>query len=168
MDKELGDLFQQNYQKIVDYLTVYFWDVNMRYKTLWSVDLSIRVNGILIMDVRPCWHLSLDHTNVTKSFQSKEAQPFIEKARGSDGRTEHGRTLNLFKYWIYQQRSWLVRHDMAVLMTHANSEWEGGLAHGNGACTVDTNSGVDLGTVVWNDHGNFGSVTIGTHEMAHK
>lgn len=57
---------------------------------------------------------------------------------------------------------------MAVLMTNANSEWEGGLAHGGGACTVDTNSGVDLGTVVWNDHGNFRSVTIGTHEMAHK
>lgn len=52
VDKEFGDLFQQNYQSIVDYFTVYFWDVNMRYKTLWSVDISIRVNGLLIMKVR--------------------------------------------------------------------------------------------------------------------
>lgn len=52
VDKEFGDVFQQNYQKVVDYLTVYFWDVNMRYKSLWSVDISIRVNGLLIMSVR--------------------------------------------------------------------------------------------------------------------
>lgn len=51
VDKEFGDVFQQNYQRVVDYLTIYFWDVNIRYKTLWSVDLSIRVNGLLIMDV---------------------------------------------------------------------------------------------------------------------
>ncbi len=52
VDKDFGDLFQQNYQKVVDYLTIYFWDVNIRYKTLWSVDISIRVNGLLIMAVR--------------------------------------------------------------------------------------------------------------------
>lgn len=52
VDKEFGDIFQQNYQKIINYLTIYFWDVNMRYKTLWSVDISIRVNALLIMAVR--------------------------------------------------------------------------------------------------------------------
>lgn len=56
VDKEFGDVFQQNYQKVVNYLTVYFWDVNIRYKTLWSVDLSIRVNGLLIMAVRQYCH----------------------------------------------------------------------------------------------------------------
>ncbi|XP_037042773.1 uncharacterized protein LOC119079069 [Bradysia coprophila] len=148
VDKAFGDVFQQNYQRVVDYLTIYFWDVNIRYKTLWSVDLSFRVNGLLIM-------------------ASTGAQPFIENAKASDGRTEHGRTLNLFKNWIYQQRSWLVRHDMAVLITNANTEWGGGLAWGGGACSVDTNSGTDWGTVVWNDNGGFGSVTVGAHEMAH-
>lgn len=52
VDKEFGDLFQQNYQQIVNYLTIYFWDVNMRFKSLWSVDISIRVNALLIMSVR--------------------------------------------------------------------------------------------------------------------
>lgn len=51
VDKEFGDLFSSNYQRIVDYLTVYFWDLNIRYKTLPSVDISFRVNGLLIMDV---------------------------------------------------------------------------------------------------------------------
>lgn len=57
---------------------------------------------------------------------------------------------------------------MAVLITNANTEWGGGLAWGGGACFVDTNSGIDYGTVVWNDNGAFTSVTVGTHEMAHK
>lgn len=51
VDKDLGDLFYQDYQKIVDYLTIYFWDVNIRYKSLWSVDNSIQVNALLIMAV---------------------------------------------------------------------------------------------------------------------
>lgn len=51
VDKEFGDLFSHNYQRIVDYLTVYFWDVNIRYKTLPSLDISFRVNGLLIMEV---------------------------------------------------------------------------------------------------------------------
>ncbi len=41
---------------------------------------------------------------------------------------------------------------MAVLITNANSEWGGGLAWGGGACSVDTNSGTDWGTVVWYSH----------------
>lgn len=70
VDKDFGDMFQQNYQKIVDYLTIYFWDVNMRYKSLWSVDLSIRVNGLLIMAVK---HSQLfDHfTHLTIFFPSR-------------------------------------------------------------------------------------------------
>lgn len=51
VDKEFGDLFSHNYYQIVDYLTVYFWDINIRFKSLTSVDLSLRVNGLLIMEV---------------------------------------------------------------------------------------------------------------------
>lgn len=68
---------------------------------------------------------------------------------------------------MYQQRSWLVNHDIAVLITNSNSEWGGGLAHGGGACLVDTNGGAELGTAVWNDNGAFTSVTVAAHEMAH-
>ncbi len=51
VDKDFGDKFNQDYYAVVDYLTIYFWDVNMRYKTLPSVDVSFRVNGLLIMEV---------------------------------------------------------------------------------------------------------------------
>lgn len=51
VDKEFGDLFQQDYWKIKDYLTIYFWDVNMRFKTLWGVDVTFRVNSLLTMRV---------------------------------------------------------------------------------------------------------------------
>lgn len=52
VDKEFADLFQQDFQKIIEYLTIYFWDINMRYKTIWSIDISIRINGVLIMEVK--------------------------------------------------------------------------------------------------------------------
>lgn len=99
--------------------------------------------------------------------QSRDDQPFIENARASDGRTEHGRTLNLFKYWIYQQRPRLVKHDVAVLITNSNTEWGGGLAFMGGACLFDGQSGADYGTAVWNDNGVFSSVTVAAHELAH-
>jgi hypothetical protein len=51
VDKDLGDVFRQNYNAVVDYLAVYFADVNMRYKTLPSVDISFQVNAVLIMKV---------------------------------------------------------------------------------------------------------------------
>lgn len=120
VDKEFGDVFQQNYQKVVDYLTVYFWDVNIRYNQ-WLID-----NGRKTID-NNCEVINVYSLHFN---QTKDAQPFIENARASDGRTEHGRTLNLFKSWICQQRSWLVSHDLAVLITNANTEWGGGLAYG--------------------------------------
>ncbi|XP_035711815.1 uncharacterized protein LOC118437124 [Folsomia candida] len=148
VDKDFGDLFSHNYQRIVDYLTVYFWDVNMRFKTLPSADISIRVNGLLIME-------------------SPQAQPFIENARASDGRTELGRILTLYKSWVYEQRGWLVKHDVAPLMTASRAEWFGGLAHAGGTCWVDDRLRMDYGTCVWNDVGDWGSIKTGTHELAH-
>jgi len=50
-DKEFGDVFGHDNQKILEYLTVYMWDVNMRYKTLPSVNLSFRITGIIIISV---------------------------------------------------------------------------------------------------------------------
>jgi len=52
-DKEFGDIFGHNNQKILEYLTVYMWDVNMRYKTLPSVNLSFRITGIVVISVSP-------------------------------------------------------------------------------------------------------------------
>lgn len=68
---------------------------------------------------------------------------------------------------MYQQRSWLVNHDLAVLITNSNSEWNGGLAYMGGTCVVDPFGGAEYGTAVWNDNGMFTSVTVATHEIAH-
>jgi len=38
----------------------------------------------------------------------------------------------------------------------------------NAACWVDPNNGRDLRSAVWNDKGDWGSVTVGAHELAHK
>lgn len=51
VDKEFGELFDFDYQKIADYLTVYFWDINSRYKSLWSVDISLKVIDLMIIKV---------------------------------------------------------------------------------------------------------------------
>jgi len=51
-DKEFGDIFGQNNQKILNYFTVYMWDVNMRYKSLPSDNISFRINGIVLISVR--------------------------------------------------------------------------------------------------------------------
>lgn len=99
--------------------------------------------------------------------KSTQAQPFIEKARASDGRAEFGRILGLYMNWIYEQRGWLVRHDLAPLITATRLEWGGGLAWGSGTCGVDNGRRIDWGTCVWNDGGDWGSVTVGAHEMAH-
>lgn len=52
VDKEFADVFQHDRKQIIDYLTTYFWDVNMRFKTLPSVNLSFRVTGVMIISVR--------------------------------------------------------------------------------------------------------------------
>ncbi|ODM92024.1 Venom metalloproteinase 3, partial [Orchesella cincta] len=148
IDKELGDVFQQDRKKILDYLTVYFWDVNLRFSTLTSNNISVRITGVVVME-------------------SPDAQPFIEEARAADGRAEFGRILGLFKNWIYNQMGSLPKFDIAVVMTSTNLEWGGGLAYGGGACGVDDNRGINWGVTVFNDGGDFGSLTTGTHEMAH-
>jgi hypothetical protein len=57
---------------------------------------------------------------------------------------------------------------MAVVITNTRLEWGGGLAWMNGACWINNGAGLDYGSVVWNDGGDFGSVTVGAHEMGHK
>jgi len=51
-DKELSELFDYDEKKLLDYFTIALWDMNLRYKTLPSVDISIRLNGIVIISVR--------------------------------------------------------------------------------------------------------------------
>lgn len=75
--------------------------------------------------------------------------------------------LDAFKKWIYEQQSWLVKHDLAVLMTHADTEWQGGLAWVSGVCHVDTTNGFDYGTVVWTDDGGWNSIMVAPHEIGH-
>jgi len=50
-DKEFGDIFGHNNQRILEYLTVYMWHLNMRYKTLPSVNLSFRITGVIVISV---------------------------------------------------------------------------------------------------------------------
>jgi len=50
-DKELSELFNYDEKKLLDYYTIALWDINLRYKTLPSVDISIRLNGIVVISV---------------------------------------------------------------------------------------------------------------------
>lgn len=68
IDKELGDVFQGNYGKIVDYLSIYFWDINTRYKSLWSVDISFRFSEVLVIRVREFMITTTFGRNVTRIF----------------------------------------------------------------------------------------------------
>lgn len=171
VDRDFANLFQQDYQKIVNYLTSYFWDVNMRFKSLWSVDISIRINGLIVMTVCSIVGFivygKLISNSIVCFIQSDGDQPFIENARGCDGRTEFGRMLNLFSYWTYQERRSIQKHDLAVLITNSNLESEGGLSHAGGICSVDKRSGFNWGTAVWSDNGQYRSILAAVREIAH-
>ncbi|ODN06442.1 Venom metalloproteinase 3 [Orchesella cincta] len=147
-DKEFGDVFQHDRAKILEYFTVYFWDVNLRYKTLPSNNISFRVTGIVVIS-------------------TPSGQPFIEEARAPDGKAEFGRILDRFSPWVYQQINSVPKFDMAVAITNTALEWGGGLAYMRAACSVDNNSQRHWGTLVFNDAGDWGSLTVGAHELAH-
>ncbi|ODM87830.1 Venom metalloproteinase 3 [Orchesella cincta] len=147
-DKEFGDVFQHDRVKILDYLTVYFWDINLRYKTLPSINLSFRVTGVVVIS-------------------TLSGQPFIEESRAPDGRAEFGRILDRFKYWVYQQMSVVPKFDMAVAITNTALEWGGGLAIRDAACWVDNAQKRFVGTAVFNDGGEWGSLTVGTRNGPH-
>ncbi|ODN06444.1 A disintegrin and metalloproteinase with thrombospondin motifs 13 [Orchesella cincta] len=147
-DKEWGDVFQHDRKKILDYWTLYFWDINLRFKTLPSNSISFRVNGIVVIS-------------------SPSGQPFIEEARASDGRAEFNRILDRFASWIYGQMSTVPKFDMAIAVTNTRLEWGGGLAYMRATCWVDHAARRHWGTLVFSDGGDFGSLTVGSHEMAH-
>lgn len=50
-DLDFGKLFKHDRQKILDYWTVYFWDISLRFKTLPSVDISFRINSVTVIAV---------------------------------------------------------------------------------------------------------------------
>ena len=50
-DKALSDVFGQDRQRILNYWTVFLWDVNMRYKTLRTDSVSFRLNGLVMISV---------------------------------------------------------------------------------------------------------------------
>lgn len=51
-DKEFSDVFRHDRQKILDYWTVFLWDLAMRYRTLFSVTISFRITSVTVFDVR--------------------------------------------------------------------------------------------------------------------
>lgn len=51
VDKEFADLYDHDYDRIANYLTIYFWDINSRFKSLWSVDISIEIVDLMIIKV---------------------------------------------------------------------------------------------------------------------
>lgn len=52
-DKEFGELFQYDRQQIIDYWTVFFWDVTLRFKTLQRTSVSFRVTSLTLLTVHP-------------------------------------------------------------------------------------------------------------------
>jgi len=145
-DKEFCDVFSHDYQRILEYFIVMMWDVNLRYKTLPRARISWQLNGIV-------------------AIANKDAQPFIEEARAADGRVEHGRVLDKFGVWVYQNLGNLPTLDVASVITNAEQEWGGGLAWVGAACHSD--NGYYYGTSVWNDGGNYGAINVMAHELGH-
>lgn len=159
-------MYEHDYKKIANYLTVYFWDVNSRFKSLWSVDISIQIVDLLIIKV----NLNFEKKNliyIVHFVQSKDDQPFVEQARGSDGRTYYEKIFNLFRPWLYANRDTLIKHDLAFLITNSIGENEFGIATVGGVCSVDLKDLEDLGAVVVYDRGLFKSMGIAAHEIGH-
>lgn len=147
-DKEFSDIFNQDRNKIVDYLTMYFWDVNVRYRTLPSVDISFRVTGVVLIS-------------------SKSQQSFIEQARDSNGQAGLGNILNNFRSWVYANSAGLPKFDLAIAITNTNVDSRGGVAYGNSVCNVDHNNKMNGNVMVFYDEGGYKTVATASHEMAH-
>jgi len=99
--------------------------------------------------------------------QTPSAQPFIEEARASDGRADLGRILGGFSFWVYEQLNVLPKFDMAIAITNTALEWWGGVAYVRAACNLSHGQKRHWGTLVFGDSGDWNSVTIGAHEIAH-
>lgn len=168
VDKEFADIYQHDYGKIANYLTIYFWDINSRFKSLWSVDISIQVVDLLIIKVKLRWHYQkILSIKIVHFIQSKGDQPFVENARGSDGRTYYEKIFNLFRPWLYEKRDSLIKHDLAILITNSLGENEFGIATVGGVCSVDKKDREDLGAVVVYDRGQLKSMGVAAHEIGH-
>jgi len=102
----------------------------MRYKTLQSDDISFRITGIIVISViHKCFferQYGVKDLFSLHLYQNPEAQPYIEKARASDGSAELGRILNNYALWLYTQRNPLPQYDLAPLITNVVLEWTGG------------------------------------------
>jgi len=51
-DYELSQVFDGNYERILEYYIPFMWDINMKYKTLPSTRISLQLNGIVVIAVR--------------------------------------------------------------------------------------------------------------------
>lgn len=150
-DEEWSALFNYDRQKIIDYWTVYFWDINLRFSTL-AFRTSFVITGVIFS-------------------RTKNDQPFIENARGPDGRASYQRIHENFRKWSFQEHNSLPKFDIALVVTNTAMEEnnEGGHGHSTlrGACSVDHSSQEFEGVGVFSDKGGWESVMEGAHEIAH-
>ncbi|KAJ6634292.1 A disintegrin and metalloproteinase with thrombospondin motifs 16 [Pseudolycoriella hygida] len=142
VDKEFGKLFDYDRRKISDYLTIFFWDVNSRYKSFWTVDLSIKIVDLMII-------------------KKTRDQPFIENARNEDGKTYYETIFDLFKTWLKEKAESLTNHDMAFLITNSEGINDYGIASVGGACDNE------YAAALIYDRGLFKSMAVAAHEIGH-
>lgn len=50
-DKDLADFYDNDRQKILDHLTILFWDIHMRFRTLTKTSTSFRVTSVTVVNV---------------------------------------------------------------------------------------------------------------------
>jgi len=89
-------------------------------------------------------------------------------ARAGDSRVDFTRILGRYSTWLYSQGNVIPKHDLALLVTNAKLEWEGGLSIKNGACWVDTKTWRDLGIAVFNDGGYWATVTTAAQTLGYR
>lgn len=100
-------------------------------------------------------------------MQSFDDQPFVENARGSDGRTYYETIFNLLRPWLYENRRSLIAHDLVVLITNSQGENDFGISGVGSLCESNWEDLEDSGAVVVYDIGQFKSMGVTAHEIGH-
>lgn len=181
-DKEFGTLFQHNRQKIIDYFSVYFWDISMRFKTLPSSNISFRITSVVMIAVRKTMNYSFYDLHPFTQFsepvsasipcnslhaQTTKDQPFIENAKNeTTGQASLARIKPLFASWLYSQLEKFPPFDIAILFTNADLDSHGAKGHFEAACVVDDIKGQYLGSFVVSEHRGFSHVETTTQHIA--
>jgi len=78
-----------------------------------------------------------------------------------------GQLIHKYTDWAYPHQSKWPKFDLAAVITGAPVVWGGGVAWFEAACLFDHHGKRIFSTAVWNDAGDWRSVTVGAHEIAH-